>query len=143
MKKKDYVPVYKDGSLILGQEQDGKPKYDNGTFDPIFDEKQAFSGKLTQVELWNVNLSPSEINDIAKCVVTSLKPDNRVITWGSVEWIAKQATVKDIPLQNLCDENLILNQFIWPRRINYNSFSTYCHTIHGIVFHNSLISFNS
>ena len=83
MKKEDYIPLHAGGSFLLGQEQDGKAIFHEGGFDPILDKLQGFSGLLTQVELWNTILSESEVKKLAKCEISTLRPQNRVITWGS------------------------------------------------------------
>ena len=62
--KEEYLPLHAGGSLILGQEQDGKLVGDD-TFDPIFDPEQGLSGKLSQVELWNTVLNITEIKKLA------------------------------------------------------------------------------
>ena len=129
--KEDYHPLHAGGSFILGQEQDGKAIFSDGSFDPNFDPKQGFSGLLSQVELWNTVLSESEIRKLAKCEISTLRPQNRVITWGSRSWVAQKANYKDVPLEKLCEENLILNQLIWPRGIDFYSFNSYCSTIDG------------
>ena len=128
MKKKDYLPLHAGGSLIVGQEQDGIP-----FFDPVFDKKQGFSGLLTQVELWNTILTASEIGDLATCKIASLRPQNRVITWKSNAWQAtKETDFKDIPIEKLCQKNLVLDQFIWPIAIDFDSFNNICRTIDGM-----------
>ena len=131
--KKDFLPLHAGGSLIVGQEQDGKAIFDNGVFDPVFDEKQGFSGLLTQVELWNTTLTASEIEALGTCNRSSLRPQNRVITWKSNAWQATSKTnFKDVPIEKLCQENLVLDQFIWPRSIDFDSFNSMCRTIDGM-----------
>ena len=46
----EFLPVLRKGIIILGQEQDalGDPSF--------FDENQAFSGELSQVEFWSLAL---------------------------------------------------------------------------------------
>ena len=113
--------------MIVGQEQDGLP-----FFDPVFDKKQGFSGLLTQIELWNTQLTSYEIRDIATCKMASLRPQNKVITWKSNAWQATRETnFRDISIEKLCKKNLVLNQFIWPSRIDFYSFNNFCRTIDG------------
>ena len=113
--------------MIVGQEQDGLP-----FFDPVFDKKQGFSGLLTQIELWNTQLTSYEIRDIATCKMASLRPQNQVITWKSNAWQATRETnFSDISIEKLCQKNLVLNQFIWPSRIDFYSFNNFCRTIDG------------
>ena len=115
--------------MIVGQEQDGLP-----FFDPVFDKKQGFSGLLTQIELWNTELTSYEIRDIATCKMASLRPQNQVITWKSNAWQAtKETNFRDISIEKLCQKNLVLNQFIWPSRIDFYSFNNFCRTIDGTL----------
>ena len=130
MKKGDYLPLPAGGSFILGQEQDGF-KMADGDFDPIFDEKQGHSGLLTQAEFWNAVLTTSEIQKLAGCEISSVRPQNRVITWDSSAWDSKKTNFKDIPIEKLCQKNLIKHQFIWPRSIDPNTLNSYCKTVDG------------
>ena len=118
------------GSLIVGQEQDGKA-VGHETFDPIFDPEEGLSGKLSQVELWNTVLTISEIQKLANCEIPSLRPQNRVITWGSDSWIAEETHYKHTPIEKLCEKNQIVDHFIWPTRIDFDTFNSYCGTIDG------------
>ena len=134
IEKEAYQPLPASGSFILGQEQDGKPILSDGTsFDPVFDKKQGFSGLLTQVELWNVVLTRSEIQKLARCEVSTLKQNNLVISWDSTAWLARKSNFKDILLKDLCNENVVTGKFIWPRYIDFNTFNTYCSTIDGLL----------
>ena len=139
--KNEYHPLYINGSFILGQEQDGLPNTD-----PLFDPKQGFSGKLSQVELWNTVLHPSDIQKLADCVVSTLKRENRVITWEQEPilenpfkpkvvdaWHLSQVSFKDVSLKKFCSNNPISNQFIWPRAIDQAVFNSYCETMDGIL----------
>ena len=114
----------------MGQDQDGKPVGDY-TFDPLFDPQQGLSGKLAQVELWNIILRPSEIKNLANCEISSLQPQNRVVTWGSDSWIAVKANFAHTSIEKLCSKNQIVDQFIWPRSIDFDTFHNYCGAIGG------------
>ena len=107
MKKEDYHLLHAGGSLVMGQEQDGKAIFEEGKeFYPFFDKQQSFSGQLTQVELWNTTLTALEIQKLATCEVSSLRPQNRVITWKSSAWKAIGKThIKNVPLEELCEKN--------------------------------------
>ena len=130
LKKEKYLPLHAGGSLIVGQEQDGKPVGDE-IFDPVFDPQQGLSGKLTQIELWNTVLTLSEIKKLANCEIPSLQPQNRVITWGSDSWIAVKAKFTNTPIEKLCVKNQIVDHFIWPNTIDFDTFNSYCGTISG------------
>ena len=115
---------------MLGQEYDGKANKDN--FDPGFDRLQSFSGKISQVEIWNVILSDEEIQNLANCVITTTRSQNRVITWKIDDWIPSQVTFVDIPLKEFCQNNIVSNQFIWGKAIDFETLSSYCNKIDGI-----------
>ena len=145
MKKEDYHLLHAGGSLVMGQEQDGKAIFEEGKeFYPFFDKQQSFSGQLTQVELWNTTLTALEIQKLGTCEVSSLRPQNRVITWKSSAWKATGETnIKNVPLEGLCEKNLIIDQFIWPREIAFNTFNSLCMTMNGVLSFAILFSFNS
>ena len=132
IKKDNYVPIYTNGSVVLGQDFDGKAI--SVDFDPGFDKLQSFSGQITQVEIWNATLSSEEIQNLANCVVSTTKSENRILTWIVDDWkINGQATsFNDIPLKELCKESIVSNILIWPRAIDFETFSTYCNAIDGI-----------
>ena len=130
--KKDYYrPIYTNGSLVLGQEYDGKAVKKD--FDPGFDPLQSFSGKITQVEIWNMILRSDEIQNLANCRVPTLKQQNLVVNWNVDDWkLNGYTTVEDIPLNEICQKDIISNQLIWPREIDFETFSHYCNSIDGI-----------
>ena len=129
--KEEYQLLHAGGSLVLGQEQDAKAIFNDAVFNPKFDAKQGFSGLLTQVELWNTVLSKAEIQKLANCEVLSLRPQKRVITWDSDVWLAKKTNFTDVSLEKLCERNLIMDQFVWPKAIDFTTFNSYCSTVNG------------
>ena len=145
MKKEDYHFLHAGGSLVVGQEQDGKAIFEDGKyFYPFFDKQQSFSGQLTQVELWNTTLTASEIQKLAPCEVSSLRPQNKLIAWKSSAWKAiGETNIRNVPLEGLCEKNLIIDQFIWPREIAFNTFNSLCMTMNGVLSFAILFSFNS
>ena len=129
--KEKYLPIYRNGSFAIGQEYDGKADKEN--FDPGFDPLQSFRGKYSQVEIWNVILTPVEIQKLANCDISTTKSLNRILTWKTEDWTLRgQTTIYDIPLKELCHKNSLSNQFIWPRAINFEKFSSYCNVLNGI-----------
>ena len=126
MKKENYCSLHAGGSLVMGQEQDGKAIFQYGNISYyFFDKQQSFSGQLTQVELWNTTLSASDIQKLAACEVSSLRPQNRVITWKSNTWRAtRRITIKDVPLETLCEKNLVINLIIKMYRNVYQTCTT-------------------
>ena len=121
--------------MFIGQETDGKPnprRRSNEEYDPQFDMKQAFSGQVTQVEIWDTDLSASDIEKIATCSVSTIRPEKRIVTWKSEAWVPNDVDFTDVPLKALCERNTISHQFIWPRDVNFEVFSRYCDTFDGI-----------
>ena len=139
MDKNEYHPLYAGGSFILGQEHDGR--YKKEFFNPKFDKVQSFSGKITQVEIWNIILTSEEIQDLAECNISTLRPENRVVTWEDTPyWLPNHAVFKDVPIKNLCHKNPISNQFIWPRLSTFEEFNNYCEVMDAripIIWENS------
>ena len=135
MKREEYHPLYSGGFLFIGQDADGKlkPNGNNENYDPMFDIKQSFSGQITQVELWNIELSASDIEQIANCKVPSVKVENQLVTWKSNAWVATEVTFTDIPSKELCQRNGIAHKFILQREVSYSTFSSYCDTFDGIL----------
>ena len=129
--KDKYFPVHTNGSLVLGQDYDGKATKEN--FDPGFDPLQSFSGKFSQMEIWNAILTPVEVQKLANCDISTTKSRNRILTWKTENWkLSGQTRIYDIPLKNLCLKNTLSNQFIWPKAITFEKFSSYCNLINGI-----------
>ena len=116
---------------MLGQDFDGKAIKEN--FDTGFDPLQSFSGKISQVEIWNAILTPVEIEKLANCEISTTKSQNRILTWITKDWkLNGQTAISEIPLNDLCKDNIVSNKFIWPRSITFEKFSIYCNLIDGI-----------
>ena len=132
LSKDEYLPIYTNGSLVLGQEYDGLA--DKKKFHPGFDPLQSFSGKFSQVEIWNATLTPAEVQKLANCDIATTKTDNLILSWKNFEnWkVSGQTAIYDIPLKDLCHKNTLSNQFIWPRAITFDKLSSYCNLINGI-----------
>ena len=105
---------------MVGQEQDGQP------WGGFFDLDQGFTGKISQVELWDTALTSSEISLIADCKQASVRPNNRLVTWDSNAWIAVKSEFEDEPLESFCTRNPIANTFFWPNKIPYIKMSRLC-----------------
>ena len=100
MTKDSFEPIFKDGSLVIGQDQDNLGKYGGG-----FDARQAFSGELAQLEIWNEELSISDIEKIANCKIMSVMESYKVVSWFSEKWETNNVELKDITMENLCMDN--------------------------------------
>ena len=105
VEKEKFMPMIGKGSLILGQEQDS---VQGG----LFDAYQAFSGKLTQAEIWNAELSQNDIEKIANCKVESTMESNRVVTWLSEKWELNNVTIQEKSLKDFCKPNPVMDQLI-------------------------------
>ena len=81
IKKTKFNPLLSGGALILGQEQDG-----SGSAGGFFDIQQGWSGKLTQVEIWDTVLPMEDIVKMAKCEIPSTMMSNQVVSWLSNKW---------------------------------------------------------
>ena len=117
-----YIELTPKGSFVIGQEQDGIL---TGGF---FDIQQAFSGKLAQVEMWQGNLSPEEIMDIANCKIETTRPESKIISWNN-NWTVNDVIIEDVDLEQLCVQDPLLNQFIWSGTIPYDKFRGMCDTL--------------
>ena len=120
------MPLKTDGILILGQEQDAL-----GGF---FDENQAFSGALSQVELWTSKLDTATISALAKCEQETAFAQSRVVTWNSLldEWsINGENTSK--PLSSLCKPRILQDHLIWAEPVTYQQIFEYCQRLDGTL----------
>lgn len=123
----DFIPLSRDGILVLGQEQDGPGGY--------FDETQSFSGELTQVEVWNSLLSQDDIQDLASCNRESVATDTQVVSWILSKWIVSPevAMRKEDQLDNLCRPSVLKNWLIWADRVTYKQMSDVCKRMDGVM----------
>ena len=126
-KARNYIPLHAGGSFVLGQEQDGQP------FGGLFDVDQGFSGRVSQFELWDVALTPDEISEIADCSKESLRPENRIVTWGSDTWIGIETEFLDEPLEDFCKKNVLSETLFWPKKISQEKFLRFCDINQGLL----------
>ena len=132
IQRKNYQPLHTGGSFVLGQEQDAKAVFADSKWDPGFEPGQSLSGSLAQVELWDTILTPEEIKSLSNCEIETLRPENRVITWGSSAWDWNVVDLKEVKLNRFCEPNLIINQFVWPKAIDFHTLYNYCQLISGM-----------
>ena len=124
--KGDFRPLYHGGSLIIGQEQDGN------LFSGKFNAEEAFSGYITQVEVWNIELTAKEIYDIGNCVQLTVRSENQVVTWGSDSWESiKMDPLEDFPLESFCKEYPLRGWMIWPDQVDFISLNYFCEIVGG------------
>lgn len=117
-----YLDLTPQGSFVIGQEQDGI------LVGGFFDIQQAYSGKMTQVEMWHGSLTPEEIDDIANCRKETTKPGSKIISW-STNWTVHDVNIEDVELGQLCVQDPLLNRLIWPDTIPYSKFRPMCDTL--------------
>ena len=113
---------------MLGQEQDSLDITGGG-----FDKSQSFSGKLTQVEIWNKELPIDEIEKMANCVIPSTMESDQVVSWFSEKWENHNISMIDTPLEDLCKPDPILNQLVWPEKIEHHEFKDMCDILQGYL----------
>ena len=70
---------------------------------------------------------------MANCDVSTIKSQNRILTWKIEDWkLSGQTTISDIPLSELCQTNIVSNLLIWPRPIDLEKLGSYCSLVDGI-----------
>ena len=80
-----------------------------------FDEKQAFSGRMTQIDLWPEEISGWDVRRLANCEVETVKKDSRIIGWDDGKWIVRGPVFRtDEPLAKLCEPNIIVSKLVIP-----------------------------
>ena len=87
------------GEFLIGQEQD--------IINGAFDENQAFSGNITQVEMWKTILSSADIRRLANCVSESVDQSNQVVSWNNLDtnWSVQGNTkIVETPFSLVCEQ---------------------------------------
>ena len=107
---------------MLGQEQDS-------VLGGLFDASQAFSGKLAQVEIWDIELTDIDIENLANCKIETVKESNRVVSWMSEKWEIHNVTIVETSLENLCKPNPMVNQLVYLRLENFLSWLKMLYTL--------------
>ena len=132
----NYQSLATGGTFLIGQEQD----IVNGAFD----EHQAFSGNVTQVEMWKNVLSEENILALSKCEVDTVDPDNNVISWKKVdsEWsIHGNVYVMEASLASTCQNKYAYHRtMLIMKKTSYESVRLSCDQVNGklpIIKHHS------
>ena len=114
-------PMFQTGSLILGQENDVL------LVGGSFDDRQAFSGKLSQVQVWNLELNSEDVKQMANCQIETIE-NGKIVNWKAENW---QIYNVDIDFENadFCKENP--RKLIWPHLINQYHLLNFCHRAGG------------
>ena len=115
------------GILIVGQNQDS---LDTSGF---FDQRKAFSGKVSQVQMWNRALNSEEINKLASCTVENIQSNNLVVRWNNLQgWESSNVNLTDInDLSQLCTKSPLLDRLIWLKHVSYNQIFDICDKVDG------------
>ncbi|XP_059081415.1 uncharacterized protein LOC131879190 [Tigriopus californicus] len=118
-----FVPLRKGGTIALGQDQDWPG---DG-----FDEKQSFSGSLTEFNLWNYALSPINISTMASC---NSPEQGNVVQWFSLpQWNLSNV---DLTLQDstkLCAMNPLQNMFVIEDKVSNIELKRSCDVLNGKI----------
>ena len=116
------------GILIVGQNQDS---LDTSGF---FDQRKAFSGKVSQVQMWNIALNNEEIKKLASCTVENVESNQLVVQWGNnlEGWESKNVNLTDFnDLSQLCTRSPLLDRLIWLKHVSYNQIFDICYKVDG------------
>lgn len=89
----DFSEVHSDHYFLLGQDADG--------IMGKFDANQAFSGKLTQVNVWNFALTPAEVQQSFEDCGQDKYPAGNVVSWNKQEWEYSNITTTQ---EDMCDD---------------------------------------
>ena len=123
----EFLPLKRDGVLILGQEQD--------SLGGFFDENQAFSGELSQFELWDSKLDSGTVMDLANCKQETAFVQSRVVAWNGTldEWLIQNVYKSTMQLGKLCKPRILQDYLIWAEPVTYQQMSDYCRRLDGIL----------
>ena len=123
----DFLPLKTDGILVLGQEQD--------SLGGFFDENQAFSGELSQVELWTTQLDSATIAALANCQQETALVQSRVVAWNRTldEWSIQNVEKTSMELSSLCQPRILQDYLIWAEPVTYQQISDYCRRLDGVL----------
>ena len=111
-----------DHHFILGQEPD---KIRGG-----FDEEQAFFGSISELNIWNTNISSAMIMDMATC---QSNEKGNILAWKKEKLVFRNVVVKDIiDITSLCKSK---RRFvIFPQKYLLGSAPEVCATHGGTMF---------
>ena len=110
----------------MGQNQDS---LDTSGF---FDHRKAFSGQVTQVQMWNVVLNPTDIKDLATCKVQNVFENQEIVQWNNLQlWELSNVTTTEVNLGKLCTKSPLLDRLIWLKHVSYDHIFELCNTVEG------------
>ena len=126
------------GQFIIGQEQD--------IINGAFDKNQAFSGNVTQIEMWKKNLAASDIRRLANCESQTVDQIDAVIAWKNLDtnWsLEGGANSVEESLSLICQQRYLYhNNMLIMHKASYDDIKLSCDQVGGqlpIVNANRLI----
>ena len=127
LKENDFLPILRKGIIILGQEQDA--------FGSFFDENQAFSGELAQVEMWSVLLDSQSIKAIAECQQSTIFVESKIAEWNASleDWKKVNVEQENVKLEELCKPRIMQDYLIWAEELTYSQIFDYCRRMDGML----------
>lgn len=90
------LPMFHTGAFVLGQEND------NVLYGGSFDAHQAFSGKLSQVEVWNKEISPDVIKNMSTCRIKTIDDASKIISWDKEKWGQSKVPFENVMFETFC-----------------------------------------
>lgn len=120
-----FEPVLRNGTLILGQEQDD--------FAGGFDFKQSYSGSISQVGFWDRVLSEEEIAAMANCNI--VEAEGNLIPWNQAHYRLVNVITTDVPLGHLCkeEEHSLAGKLIVKDKVSYDDLKPVCDILGGRI----------
>jgi hypothetical protein len=119
------VKLAKGGYLILGQKQDSMET------SGFFAKSQAFSGKMSQFEIWDKELSEEVIKGVASCQSETSEEQHRTITWSSNDWETSNVELAEDTLDSFCAAVPLDDRLIWLEQVSYAQIKETCDKLDG------------
>ena len=111
--------------MILGQEND------LALFGGLFEDQEAFSGQLSQVEMWNSVLPGNEIKEMATCKVETTLNSNKIISWSQNSWTQHNVEFSEVVFENMCEIDETSKNLYWLELIDQITFKEMCDNVGG------------
>ena len=124
----DFRSLDTGGEFIIGQEQD--------IINGAFDKNQAFSGNVTQIEMWKTNLTHSDIKLLANCESPrTVDQSDTVIAWKNLDtnWsLEGGANSVEESLSLICQQlYLYHNNMLIMHKASYDDIKLSCDQVGG------------
>jgi len=117
--------VRKGGLNFLGQDQDN--------LGGGFNDRQSWSGAVTQFNIWDFALEDYSVENAAECRSDIL---GSVEKWQMDKWVLNDVESKTSPLFELCGaaDDIKNKYFLFPDRFNYHFYKAWCFNQGGEMF---------